>query len=103
MSVGYSTLYGDTRRRLRGHQGRARRRSSTSSSRHRNERDRREPIPRLDHRRAPPSAELRPDQRDEDSLPPYAVLDPILEAYVEDDLGREQLSLRGFAAPTSTA
>ena len=45
-----------------------------------------------------PSAELRPDQRDEDSLPPYAVLDPILDAYVEDDLGREQLLLRGFAA-----
>jgi NAD+ synthase (glutamine-hydrolysing) len=33
----------------------------------------------------PPSAELRPDQRDDDSLPPYEVLDPILEAYVEDD------------------
>ena len=34
----------------------------------------------------PPSAELRPDQRDEDSLPPYPVLDPILEGYVEHDL-----------------
>jgi len=33
----------------------------------------------------PPSAELRPDQRDDDSLPPYEVLDPILELYVEDD------------------
>lgn len=33
----------------------------------------------------PPSAELRPDQRDDDSLPPYDVLDPILELYVEDD------------------
>ena len=33
----------------------------------------------------PPSAELRPDQRDEDSLPPYDVLDAILKAYVEDD------------------
>ena len=33
----------------------------------------------------PPSAELRPDQRDDESLPPYEVLDPILEAYVEDD------------------
>jgi NAD+ synthase (glutamine-hydrolysing) len=32
-----------------------------------------------------PSAELRPDQKDEDSLPPYDVLDPILEAYIEDD------------------
>ena len=34
-----------------------------------------------------PSAELRPDQRDDQSLPPYEVLDPILRAYVEDDLG----------------
>ena len=51
-----------------------------------------------------PSAELRPDQRDEDSLPPYAVLDPILDAYVEDDLGREQLLLaRLRREPTSTA
>ncbi len=33
----------------------------------------------------PPSAELRPDQKDTDSLPPYEVLDPIVEAYVEDD------------------
>ena len=33
----------------------------------------------------PPSAELRPDQRDEDSLPPYSILDPILKAYVEND------------------
>jgi len=33
----------------------------------------------------PPSAELRPDQRDDQSLPPYEVLDPILQMYVEDD------------------
>ena len=33
----------------------------------------------------PPSAELRPDQKDEDSLPPYEVLDPLLKAYVEED------------------
>jgi NAD+ synthase (glutamine-hydrolysing) len=33
----------------------------------------------------PPSAELRPDQRDDESLPPYDVLDPILELYVEED------------------
>ncbi|HEY8527028.1 MAG TPA: NAD+ synthase [Acidimicrobiales bacterium] len=44
----------------------------------------------------PPSAELRPDQRDDQSLPPYEVLDPILEAYVEDDLTRTQLIERGF-------
>jgi NAD+ synthase (glutamine-hydrolysing) len=39
-----------------------------------------------------PSAELRPDQKDEDSLPPYAVLDPILKAYVEDDLAPDEIS-----------
>jgi NAD+ synthase (glutamine-hydrolysing) len=43
-----------------------------------------------------PSAELRADQRDEDSLPPYEVLDRILEGYVEQDLGREQLIARGL-------
>lgn len=45
----------------------------------------------------PPSAELRPDQRDSDSLPPYEVLDPILEDYVEDGRSAEQISnARGF-------
>jgi NAD+ synthase (glutamine-hydrolysing) len=43
-----------------------------------------------------PSAELRPDQRDDDSLPPYEVLDPILDGYIEDDLGHEALVLRGY-------
>jgi NAD+ synthase (glutamine-hydrolysing) len=40
----------------------------------------------------PPSAELRPDQKDSDSLPPYDVLDEILEAYVEDDQSAESIS-----------
>src|SRR4029077_2616649 len=44
----------------------------------------------------PPSAELRPDQRDEDSLPPYELLDRILEAYVEDDQGREEMVAAGL-------
>ena len=44
----------------------------------------------------PPSAELRPDQRDTDSLPPYDLLDAILEAYVEEDQGRDQLIRRGM-------
>jgi NAD+ synthase (glutamine-hydrolysing) len=43
----------------------------------------------------PPSAELRPDQRDTDSLPPYDVLDPIVEAYVEDDRSPEDLVASG--------
>jgi NAD+ synthase (glutamine-hydrolysing) len=44
----------------------------------------------------PPSAELRPDQRDDQSLPPYDVLDPLLEAYVERDLTRGDLVAAGF-------
>jgi NAD+ synthase (glutamine-hydrolysing) len=43
----------------------------------------------------PPSAELRPDQLDTDSLPPYAQLDPILEAYVEDDRSLEEIVAMG--------
>ena len=39
----------------------------------------------------PPTAELRPNQKDEDSLPPYAVLDPILKAYVEEDKAPDEL------------
>jgi NAD+ synthase (glutamine-hydrolysing) len=39
----------------------------------------------------PPSAELRPDQKDEDSLPPYSVLDPILKEYVEEDKDPEAI------------
>ncbi len=43
----------------------------------------------------PPSAELRPGQKDTDSLPPYEELDPIIEAYVEDDLGIDEVVARG--------
>jgi NAD+ synthase (glutamine-hydrolysing) len=96
MSVGYSTLYGD----LAGGLAVIKDCPKTTVyelARWVNEEAGTERIPASIIARAP-SAELRPDQRDEDSLPPYAVLDPILDAYVEDDLGREQLLLRGFAA-----
>jgi NAD+ synthase (glutamine-hydrolysing) len=56
------------------------------------------PIPVSIIERAP-SAELRPDQRDEDSLPPYELLDRILEGYVELDQSREQLIAQGLPAP----
>ena len=46
----------------------------------------------------PPSAELRPDQKDTDSLPPYDVLDAILERYVEEDLSLEAIIAEGFDA-----
>lgn len=100
MSVGYSTLYGD----LAGGFALIKDCPKTrvySLTRHRNELARettgRELIPVAIIERAP-SAELRPDQKDEDSLPPYAILDPILDGYVEQDLGREQLIQRGFSA-----
>ena len=90
ISVGYSTLYGDTAGgfavikdvpktlvyRLVDLPQRARRRRS--------------PVPGSIVDR-PPSAELRADQTDADSLPDYDTLDPILEAYVEEDADREQL------------
>ncbi|MEJ7765081.1 MAG: NAD+ synthase [Acidimicrobiales bacterium] len=44
----------------------------------------------------PPSAELRPDQRDDESLPPYDILDPLLEAYVERDMTKADLLEAGF-------
>ncbi len=44
----------------------------------------------------PPSAELRPDQKDEDSLPPYAILDRVIEAYVERDLSLGEIEAEGF-------
>jgi len=48
----------------------------------------------------PPSAELRFDQKDTDSLPPYEVLDPILEAFIEEDLSVEEIVARGFDRAT---
>jgi NAD+ synthase (glutamine-hydrolysing) len=47
-----------------------------------------------------PSAELRPNQKDTDTLPPYDVLDPILKAYVEDDLAIDQIIAMGFDRDT---
>jgi NAD+ synthase (glutamine-hydrolysing) len=55
------------------------------------------PIPETTITR-PPSAELRPDQRDTDSLPPYEILDPILRALVEQDASPRELRARGFDA-----
>jgi len=48
----------------------------------------------------PPSAELRYEQKDTDSLPPYEVLDPILEAFIEEDLSVDQIAARGFDRAT---
>jgi NAD+ synthase (glutamine-hydrolysing) len=94
LSVGYSTLYGD----LAGGFALIKDVFKTDVfrlARHLNERAGRELIPKSTIDR-PPSAELRADQRDEDSLPPYSQLDKILEAYVELDRSREELSNDGF-------
>ena len=48
----------------------------------------------------PPSAELRFEQKDSDSLPPYEILDPILEAFIEEDLSVDELEARGFDRAT---
>src|SRR5436309_13665351 len=66
-------------------------------ARHLNGRTGRELIPASILERAP-SAELRANQLDEDSLPPYPALDRVLEAYVEQDRSREELSADGFDA-----
>jgi NAD+ synthase (glutamine-hydrolysing) len=98
LSVGYATLYGD----MAG--GFAVIKDVFKLLvyrlvRWRNETEGRDLIPAsvLDR---PPSAELRPDQLDEDSLPPYEVLDRILEAYVERDEGIEDLVAEGLPEET---
>jgi NAD+ synthase (glutamine-hydrolysing) len=94
LSVGYSTLYGD----LAGGFALIKDVYKTDVfrlSKRLNERAGRELIPQSIIDRAP-SAELRADQLDEDSLPPYPKLDRVLEAYVELDRSREELSQDGF-------
>jgi NAD+ synthase (glutamine-hydrolysing) len=59
----------------------------------------RELIPQSVLNRAP-SAELRPNQKDEDSLPPYEELDPILKAYVEEDCSPDEIISQGFSPAT---
>jgi NAD+ synthase (glutamine-hydrolysing) len=51
----------------------------------------------------PPSAELRPNQKDSDSLPPYEILDAVLERYIEDDMGVAEIVADGFEAETVVA
>jgi NAD+ synthase (glutamine-hydrolysing) len=88
MSTGYCTLYGDMVGAL-AVIGDVMKTRVYALSRYVNER--REVIP-WETIQKPPSAELRPEQRDTDSLPPYDVLDPILEAYVERYCSAEQIA-----------
>jgi NAD+ synthase (glutamine-hydrolysing) len=94
ISVGYSTLYGDTA----GGFAVIADVPKTLVYRlvdFRNARDGAHPVPQslIDR---PPTAELRPDQTDEESLGDYDTLDGILELYVEQDAAREQILLAGF-------
>jgi NAD+ synthase (glutamine-hydrolysing) len=89
LAVGYSTLYGD----MVGGFALLKDVLKTDVfrlARHLNERAGREIVPESTIERAP-SAELRADQRDDDSIPAYDELDPVLEAYVELDRSREEL------------
>ncbi|MEA2287633.1 MAG: hypothetical protein QOJ21_3676 [Solirubrobacteraceae bacterium] len=96
MSVGYSTLYGDSAGGFAVIKD-VPKLLVYRLVRERAHRDPKNPVPESIVTR-PPSAELRPDQRDDESLPPYEILDRILEGYVEEDLGREQLIARGLPA-----
>lgn len=94
MSVGYCTLYGD----MAGGFAVLKDVPKTlvyELAKFKNKKEGKAVIPRNVFVKAP-SAELRPNQKDEDSLPPYPVLDPILQAYVEEDKGVEEISKMGF-------
>jgi NAD+ synthase (glutamine-hydrolysing) len=94
MAVGYFTIYGDSA----GGYAIIKDVFKTqvfALSRRINERAGREIIPESVLTK-PPSAELRPDQRDDQSLPPYEVLDPILRHYIDDDMGVHEIIAQGF-------
>ena len=93
-AVGYSTLYGDTAGAYAVIKDLWKLQVYAFAS-HRNQRAGSDLIPE-NVLVKPPSAELRPDQRDDQSLPPYDVLDPLLEAYVEGDLTPADLCRQGY-------
>ncbi len=94
MAMGYATLYGD----MAGGFAVIKDVPKTlvyQLSAYRNSIDGREAIPATVMEK-PPTAELRPNQKDEDSLPPYPVLDPVLKAYVEEDRSFDEMLRMGF-------
>jgi NAD+ synthase (glutamine-hydrolysing) len=95
-AVGYFTLYGDS---VGGYAviKDVLKTQVYRLARHVNERAGREIVPAAVLSK-PPSAELRPDQRDDQSLPPYDVLDPVLEAYIEQDRTAGEIVAAGFDA-----
>lgn len=98
MSVGYCTLYGD----MAGGYAVLKDVPKTlvyELAIYKNQKEGKPVIPNRVFTKAP-SAELRPNQKDEDSLPPYPVLDPILKAYVEEDKDVEEIVKMGFDEET---
>ncbi len=93
-SVGYSTLYGDTAGGFAVIKD-VPKLLVYNLSKYRNRKAGRLLIPE-NVLVKPPSAELRPDQKDEDSLPPYGVLDPILEMFVEQEMSPSEIVAKGF-------
>ncbi|HYL02767.1 MAG TPA: NAD+ synthase [Steroidobacteraceae bacterium] len=96
MAVGYATLYGDMAGGFAPIKDCSKLLVYRLAS-YRNSRGR--VIPQRVIERAP-SAELRAEQKDTDSLPPYEVLDPILEAFIEEDLSVDEIEARGFDRAT---
>ncbi|MFO7189805.1 MAG: NAD+ synthase [Pseudomonadota bacterium] len=96
MAVGYATLYGD----MAG--GFAPIKDCSKLLVYRLARYRNSVSPVIPQRvlERAPSAELRPDQKDSDSLPPYEILDPILELFIQDDLSVDEIVARGFERET---
>lgn len=93
-SVGYCTLYGD----MAGGFAVLKDVPKTlvyKLTEYRNNKEGEEIIPKRSFTK-PPSAELKPNQKDEDTLPPYPILDPIIQAYVEEDRGLEEIKKMGF-------
>lgn len=98
IAVGYSTLYGDTAGGFAVIKD-IPKVLVYDLARYRNTWSHRPVIPQRVLEKAP-SAELRPNQTDQDTLPPYEVLDPILQAYVEEDRSPEEIVAMGFDANT---
>ncbi len=98
LAVGYCTLYGDMTGGL-AVLADVPKVMVYELAEHLNCRAGREVIPRRTLTK-PPSAELRPDQKDEDSLPPYHELDPILNLYIQDNLSSEEIVKQGHRAET---
>jgi NAD+ synthase (glutamine-hydrolysing) len=94
MATGYSTLYGDSAGGFAVIKD-VEKTLVYRLCRYRNQRAGFDLIPEPVLTKAP-SAELRPDQRDDESLPPYEILDPVLAGYVEGDRSAEELIAAGF-------